>query len=145
VKYWSEVDGCYIEGESIWDGRGAIPGVGFVERRSSYLVQSANRGADTTHEFVMVRRGYAKCACGWVMRLRAGSPVTQCKRCRGARGGRPRNDDTPRLECGCGRLVTQAAQRAGLARCQPCRRAGERVGRVARQQGIVRSASGEVS
>ena len=84
MKYWSEVDGAWFEGESVWNGRDPIPGVGFGERRGSYLVQAQNRGADTTHEPVAKKFQRSRCACGALLRLMPGSRQTQCKACRTA-------------------------------------------------------------
>lgn len=92
-RYWSEQDGRYVDGEPVWDGRGALPGVGGIgwQQRESPLAKAPSR-----HDFVSVKESAAirvqddssvwrrshKCGCGRAMK--AGKK--RCAAC--ARSGR---------------------------------------------------------
>lgn len=116
ARYWSDEDGCWFEGESIWNGRDPLPGLGAIERRSSYLVQTASTGADALED-KPAKRAARMCECGRKMLLVPHSEITQCGVCRGTdRHG----SGKPRLCRGCEQWKTWGDQ-AKHSWCNDCK------------------------
>ena len=49
MRVWDHVERCYIEVESVWDGRGSLPGdngAGFIQRPGSELFRDAEDSDD---------------------------------------------------------------------------------------------------
>lgn len=126
MTIWCEVDRCYYECESVWNGRDPLPGLGAIERRASYLVQSASTGADTLSGKPQ-RRRECLCACGRKMRVTLDSEVRECGICRGA----DRHVDKLRLCRGCEQWKTWGDP-AKHSWCNDCK--AKRGGRRARAE-----------
>lgn len=126
MKAWSDEDG-WIDIETVWSGsmRTPIPGIGGLERKSSYLVQARQEEE--------VRRGpirrMIRCACGTIMRLSKASQRTMCSMCE-EQAERRGQRMQPRNRCICGRPVKAYEWRCGTRRCESCRETNRMIRRV---------------
>jgi len=110
VRYWSDVDGCYIEAVVAWSGsmRTPLPGVGGIERRRAYLTEGAPASSKHSGELPTQAE------------MKGKTDLTGPQ----IRAGRPRLGELSPCRVGCGRTVTLADERSGHKRCSSCRRAG---------------------
>lgn len=102
TRYWSDTDGCFIECESVWDGRSALTdSSGFVYRESYLATLGANQTARAD--------GRVYCACGKL--IRSTERHTACFKCRAKR-----ESDL----CACGRKLAHNTTHAKCSVCRGC-------------------------
>jgi hypothetical protein len=132
MRYWDEVDACWIEGEPIWNGKGAMPheAADSLYWRQKYAAEvckpSNEHGKYLTTQDL---KGKANadirfdgrsdtgtgCKCQVCGRWVYGMAGSKCAKCRHRRAAKQPTE--VRLACGCGRPFTANQIARKVKRC----------------------------